>query len=593
MKKKVLALFLSVAVCASMLSACGSEAAAPAADAAATEEATEEADAEEADAEEADAEEAEEAEEEEVASGDIKEFSMFIGMPGSEINSDNEIAQIIAEKTGVKVKETWLTGQTVAEAVGTILASGEYPDLIDGGDAMAQLYEADALVAWDDYLEKYPNLKEMYTDAEWENFRMDDGKIYWANVFNNTYGENKATGHNDEAFWIQARVLAWDNYPKIETMDQYFDLLERYAEANPTLEDGTPVIPYTILCDDWRYFCLENAPEFLDGYPNDGSVIVDQSSGTPTIVDYNTTETAKKYFQKLNEEYNKGVIDPEFGTQIYDEYIAKLSTGAVLGMVDQNWDFNYTITDAFKQSGLNLQGCDYVPLGLTIEPGMDNRWHTYDDTLNNSSGCAVTTSCEDPDAAFKFLSDILEQDIHDLRYWGVEGVDYLVDDDGMYYRTEEMRMNWADTEYQAAHRCQYSYLPQWLGTSRDGKNAMQPQEQTSEFFAGLAQPLIDCFEAYGAKTYPDMIGSINEHNAPWFPMYSFSNAMTTDTPGGVAWTKMGECKHEWLPKVVMAADFESEWAAYMDAYNACNPQDFLGEMQEELDRRIEMAEAAE
>ena len=39
------------------------------------------------------------------------------------------------------------------------------------------------------------------------------------------------------------------------------------------MEDGTTNIPYTILCDDWRYFCLENAPQFLDGYPNDGSVM--------------------------------------------------------------------------------------------------------------------------------------------------------------------------------------------------------------------------------------------------------------------------------------------------------------------------------
>ena len=67
------------------------------------------------------------------------------------------------------------------------------------------------------------------------------------------------------------------------------------------MDDGTPNIPYTILCDDWRYFCLENPPEFLDGYPNDGSVIVD--TDTMKIVDYNTTPTAKRYFAKLNEEF--------------------------------------------------------------------------------------------------------------------------------------------------------------------------------------------------------------------------------------------------------------------------------------------------
>ena len=525
----------------------------------------------------------------EVEDGQIVDMTMFIAMPGSEINDGNDVQEMIAEKTGVRVKETWLTGQTAAEAVGTIIAGNDLPDFIDGGDGSVLLYEADKLVAWDDYLDAYPNLKEMYSDKEWDMFRQEDGKIYWANVFCNTYGEPKATGHNDEAFWVQCRVLEEAGYPTIETLDEYFDLLEGYYANHPTMEDGTPIIPYTILCDDWRYFCLENAPEFLDGYPNDGSVIVDKSGAAPKIVDYNTTETAEKYFRKLNEEYNKGMIDPEFATQTYDEYIAKLSTGAVLGMVDQNWDFNYTITPVFLQQGLDEQGCNYIPLGLTIEKGMENRWHTYADTLNNSSGVAVTTDCENINLAFQFLNDILEQDIHDLRMWGVKDVDYFVDEDGMYYRTEEQRVQAADDTYKASHLCGYSYMPQWLGTSRDGKNAMQPSEQYSEFVDGLATPLVKTFEAYGAKGYPDMIGSVVEDNEPWFPMYSYSNAMTTDTAGGVAWTKMGETKHEWLPKVVMAADFDSEWANYMDAYSKCNPQDFLDEMQEELDRRVEMA----
>ncbi len=517
-------------------------------------------------------------------SGEIIDFTMFAAMPESEINDGNEIQEIIAEKTGVRVKETWLTGQTDAEAIGTIIAGGEYPDFINGGDAMKALYDADALVAWDDYLDKYPNLKEMYTDAEWDMFRQEDGKIYWANVFQNTYGEDKSTTHNDEAFWVQANVLEWAGYPQIKTLDQYFDLLTSYVEANPVMDDGTAYIPYSILCEDWRYFCIENAPQFLDGYPNDGSVIVDVNS--KKVVDYNTTETAVKYFKKLNEEYAKGNIDPEFATQTYDEYIAKLSTGRVLGMCDQWWNFAYTVNDVFKQQGLDLKGCNYVPLGLTIAEGMENQWHSYGDTLNNSSGIAVTKSCSNPEAAFKFMNDLLDQEIHDLRFWGLEGVDYQVDENGLYYRTEEQRMNATDTEYKASHLCLYKYFPRWLGTSRDGKNAMEPTEQTSEFFGSLAEPLVNCFQAYGVGTYVDMIGSAKVEVGPWYPMWSFSNSLTTETPGGVAWMKMGEVKHEWLPKVVMSKDFASTWESYMDNYNAANPQDFLAEMQAELDKRI-------
>lgn len=113
-------------------------------------------------------------------SSGVKEFTAFFAVPGSEINDDNEIEQKIAEITGAKCKETWLTGQTAQEAVGTLIAGGEYPDMIDGGDGMKQLYDAGALVALDDYIDKYPNIKEFLTDEEWDKLRQDDGHIYWS-----------------------------------------------------------------------------------------------------------------------------------------------------------------------------------------------------------------------------------------------------------------------------------------------------------------------------------------------------------------------------------------------------------------------------
>ncbi len=518
--------------------------------------------------------------------GGVKEFTAFFAVPGTEINDDNEIQQKIAEITGAKCKETWLTGQTAEEAVGTMIAGGEYPDFIDGGDGMAQLYDAGALVALDDYIDDYPNIKEYLTDQEWDKLRQEDGHIYWINQFQNIYGEEKATTHNDEAFWIQTRVLEWAGYPEVKTMDQYFDLIESYQEANPTMEDGTENIPYTILCEDWRYFCLENAPQFLDGYPNDGSVIVDPDE--LKVIDYNTTPTAVKYFQKLNEEYHKGIVDPESFTQTYDEYIAKLSTGRVLGMIDQWWDFAYNVNDSLKQQGLDEQGCDYVPLPITIEEGIQNQWHCSGSVLNEASGLAITTSCEDVEGALQFINDLLSQEVHDLRYWGVEGEDYEVDENGLFYRTEEQRLKASDTAYKASHLCTYSYFPQYTGTSRDGINAMQPQYQPTEFFDGLSDDVKKCFEAYGAETYVDMLGS-SEAPGPWYPMYSYSNNMTTSTPGGMALTKMGEIKHEYLPKVVMAEDFDAAWDEYMEAYESCDPQAFLDEMQEELDRRMEEA----
>lgn len=256
-------------------------------------------------------------------------------------------------------------------------------------------------------------------------------------------------------------------------------------------------------------------------------------------------------------------------------------------MIDQWWDFAYTAGDAIKQAGLDEQGCDYIPVPVTID-GRHNQWHNAGGAFNESTGLAVTTSCDDVDAAMKFVNDLLDQDIHNLRFWGVKGTDYEVDENGEFYRTADERKQASDTAYKASHLCSYSYFPQYNGTSDDGINANKPDGQAREFYDGLNSDVQEAFDAYGVKTYVEMLGT-NDAPGDWYPMWSYSNNFNTSTPGGVAWTKIGEVKHEQLPQVVMAKNFDKAWDTYMDAYNACNPQDFLDELQTELDKRLEQA----
>ncbi len=519
--------------------------------------------------------------------GKIKEFTAFFSVPGTEISSDNKVQAEIAKLIGAECKETWLTGQSSAEAIGTMIAGGEYPDFISGG---VSLYEAEALIPLDEYWDDYPNIKNFWTERQWDQVRQDDGHIYWIPQFGRIYGRATDT-LPAEAFWIQTRVLKWAGYPEINTMDEYFDLIERYNEANPTMEDGTTNIPYTILCDDWRYFCLENAPQFLDGYPNDGSVIVEPD--TQKVVDYNTTPTAKVYFQKLNEEFQKGIVDPESFTQTYDEYIAKLSTGRVLGMIDQYWQFGYNVDSVFKQTGLDKQGCNYVPLSITIDDSVTGHWVTVngESSINASEGVGITISCQDVPGALKFLNDLLSPEVSTLRHWGIKGEDYEVDENGLFYKTPEQRAKATDTQYQIDHFCKYNYFPNYIGMNLDGINAATPDCQPGEFYDNLSDDVKECFAAYGVQTHVEMMKPDYDFvPGPWFPMYSHSNVMTTDTPGGMAWNKMGEIKKQYLPRVVMAEDFETAWAEYLEVYAECKPEDFLAEMQVEVENRIALAE---
>ena len=246
----------------------------------------------------------------------IRHYTAFFSTTGEEITSDNDMKKKIAEQIGADCEETWLKGQTKDNALNAYIAAGEYPDFISGE---SKLYDAGALIPIDEYWDNYPNIKNYLTEEQWDLFRQADGHIYWIPQFGVSQGQDTEVIHSGEAFWIQTRVLKWADYPEITTVDEYFDLLERYQEANPCLENGTPNIPFAILCDDWRYFCLENVPQFLDGYPNDGSCIVDPD--TLQVIDYNTTPTAKRYYQKLNEEYKKGMISPETFLDTYEEYL--------------------------------------------------------------------------------------------------------------------------------------------------------------------------------------------------------------------------------------------------------------------------------
>ena len=113
--KKLTALLLGVTMTVTMLAGCGGAATTDDSSTSSTTETTTETTTESSDtAGDSTTEEAKTS----YSEDEISDFTMFITMPGSEINDDNEIAQMIGEKWGVRIKETWLTGQTASEATG-------------------------------------------------------------------------------------------------------------------------------------------------------------------------------------------------------------------------------------------------------------------------------------------------------------------------------------------------------------------------------------------------------------------------------------------------------------------------------------------
>lgn len=510
------------------------------------------------------------------AKQEIKEFTGFYCARNPGMAEDNEIQKIIAEKTGCILHEEWTEDQADLDKIfSDMMISRKYPDFISpDGPNCQRLIKENAFIPLDNYWDEYPNLKALYTDAQWDTLRAEDGHIYFIPLFSSVHLKDTGTIHDGEAFWIQLKVLEWAHYPQLKTLDDYFGLIESYIEANPTDENGEPYIGYEIQANDTRFFALDNPPMFLDGHPNDGCCFVDPE--TLEAKDYNLLPTAKMWFRKLNEEYKKGIIDPECFVMSTADYYDKLLTGRVLGMVDQHWNFGSSERQLPAE-------CRYIPFGLTADGELEEHYHDRT-AFNASTGVGVSTSCADPDGAVKFMSSLIEPEILNLRFWGVEGVDYFVNQDGFFDQTKEQYDRWRDTEYISKHCCEYSYMPRILGMAPDGKNAYTSNNQPNIFYDHLDPKIRECFDAYGVQTYTDFLNPAPE-NPAWYPMWSFESSVTEATEYGKVMKQINTVKHKYMPLMVMSDDFEKSWEEYKTEYQKVNPQIYFNELTAEVHRR--------
>ena len=487
-------------------------------------------------------------------------FTAFMAVPGDNKSKKNRIRDKITQITGVSAEVEWLSGQTPEEKIETMISTGEF---INGADAASRLVEAGALVPLEDYLEDYPHLYQYLTPKQWESLRKEDGHIYYIPPFGVIQGHNTQTMLSGEAFWIQKRVLEWADFPKIKTLDQYFDLITAYLKENPQ-SDGKDNIGFEILCDDWRYFCLENPPMFLAGYPNEGCAIVDEKTQKASV--YDTLPEAKQYYHKLCQMFGQNVIDPETFTLSFSQYVDKISSGNVLGFVDQYWQ----IMDA--QNILYANGKDdrtYVPLPITVDQKTKGKYNCSELNLNTGTGLGISVDCKDVEGALQFLNDLLSPDVMVLRYWGEEGIDYEVDEKGIFYRTEEQRSNWSNGDYLKENSYNYTYFPAYEGMLADGINTVLPAEQPGEYYQKLSEYDKKVLDAYGFQTWKEFLGEEIEGN-PWFPLYSCVADWPVESDYGKARAKMEEVKRLWLPKIIMSPEeeFEENWSSYMSNYLA-------------------------
>ncbi|WP_235848521.1 ABC transporter substrate-binding protein [Litchfieldia alkalitelluris] len=481
-------------------------------------------------------------------------------VPGKDIESNTtRIGKILEDKTGVNFKLEHIVGDLNTK-IGVMVASDDYPDVVIPDAAIDTMLEAGAFIPLNDLLEEHgPDILAAY-GPYLDRFTMDDGNIYYL-PFGADVNEFIPNPNIDQgAFWIQRGILKEYGFPEIKTLDEYFEIIERYASENPQIE-GMNVIPFSGLTYDWRFFAFSNIPNHLAGYPNDGGVMVDMDTHEASV--FADSEHAKRWLKTVNDLNAKGLLDKELFVANYDEYISKLSSGRVLGFFDYGWQFADAIT-ALRDAGNPDR--EFMALPIVFDENIKDQYLDPPAFVGNR-GAGITVDAENPERIIQYWNELVKEDMQKLVFWGFEDEHYSVDENGRFYRTQEqieLAQNEVEREKVGMKTFEWNW-PRINGSFSDG-NAVEPRRQPEVALATYTEADKEYLDAYGIKTFSELFSAPDDR--PWYPAWSANMEQGSDSQ--IFQERADQIIRLHYAKIALAkpADFEKEWNDFVKAYRA-------------------------
>lgn len=351
----------------------------------------------------------------------INEYTFYVGNPASSrLNIDyfdTAIGALITKHTGVTLKTSYVRGNNTEQEAIYMTATEDYPDIIYAFTALDIFVNNGALIPLNDLIDTYgPNIKKYYGNLL-NIFANDEGIIYYI-------GSNyviDSVNYPKTGFYLPIELLREEGWPKVESFDQYVELIRKYAKKYPTF-NGEPVIGFSTVTAGTKFNTLILGAAKLMGYPNmgDSYVVSEEPLKLDLIV---RSGFAKKYFRTLNSLWNEGLVDKALFSQSYDQYVNKIATGKVIGIFDYYWHILPSIS-RLAEKGLYHRSPIPFPV-MFSESSSDT--YVLSKEIFYDEGVGISINCKDPVGVMKFWNRMLEDDIQKFIYWGMERVHYYKD----------------------------------------------------------------------------------------------------------------------------------------------------------------------
>lgn len=464
-------------------------------------------------------------------SEDIITLTLFDKNAGSN-TFDDEIANAIMEKTGVKIQVENPTGDPL-EKLNLMLTGQNYPDIVlmDRGNEIVNRYiDAGALIPLNDLIDQHgKNIQEMYGEVLTKS-RYKDGKNYY---LNNWYGVDPDASagvlmRKDILTELVGKERAESTEPFTQT--EYLEILKQFKEKYPTI-DGKEGIALTLNAADKNYEGTIFGMYGMETYYKDGDTLQIRAKDPKYL----------EVINFMNTMYAEGLLDKEWVVNKKEQWIQKLSSGNVFSTFGSYWDTDGANASLSTTIGKDAQFFSYKVVADGLAPS-ETRYNGRS-TLGWDA-IAITKNCNNPEAAIKLMDFLVSEEGQYLMLWGVEGKHWDMVE-GKHVPKQELvdqfQEDFDKTKLETGVRKWTWFVKNGYGT--DGT----PYDMATKYkLQPTAEFANQCFSESDSWDLSDYVGLTPAGN----------------TPEGLKWQKVEDIYNQNFPKMVDAANQEQAVANY-------------------------------
>lgn len=352
--------------------------------------------------------------------------------------SDSAVLKAIAEKTGTTIEIVGIE----SDKLQMLLASTDYPDVMvmNRNATFYDYLESGDLTDLAPLLQKWaPTVWEMNSEMI-ELFTNEDGELLYLTENNDLLREGEK--HPEDA---SDPNRAQDELPWHSTIYvQYPMVKEVYGKAITTFEEYEEALDafLAVYGDDEKKYAIsydkDSAGDILwaglsmYGYKcmYKGGLYVTKD-GQNYSYGFKTPE-AKEWLLFLNRLYREGYIYTDASVQSYDQFSRQMNRCNVFSFIGNY----YAVYETNKTLGANKSPESYIPQKVMAE-GVD-RVYQYNSAYTGAGAFMIMSTSPYKARICRLLEYLYSDEGSILHGWGIEGEDYIINEEGKRDITQEI-----------------------------------------------------------------------------------------------------------------------------------------------------------